>query len=212
MLKVNEIFYSIQGESTLAGSPCIFVRLTGCNLRCSYCDTTYAFEEGEELHINDILKEIKKFNCKVIEITGGEPLMQAESLDLMRVLADNDYFVMIETNGSKDLSGIDKRVKIIMDIKCPSGGMEMYNNFNNIKMLKDSDEVKFIIADRNDYNWAKSILGKYNLTDLLTVLFSCSFNTITPAELAGWILEDNLKVRLHLQMHKIIWNPEQRGV
>ncbi|MGA7722913.1 MAG: radical SAM protein [Ignavibacteriaceae bacterium] len=212
MLKVNEIYHSIQGESTKAGLPCIFIRLTYCNLRCTYCDTAYAFYDGREMNIEEILAEVRKFECKLIEITGGEPLVQKESLELMKSLSDEGFEVMLETGGSLPIQDIDKRVKIIMDLKCPSSGMLKKNLYNNIKYLKPEDEVKFVIETREDYNWTKDILMQYNLTKICQVLCSVVFGKLEPVTLAGWILEDKLEVRFQLQMHKFIWEPTTKGV
>lgn len=212
MLKVNEIFFSIQGESTLAGLPCIFIRLTYCNLRCSYCDTEYAFFEGTEMSIDEILSEVKKYYCKLVEVTGGEPLVQQESLQLLKILCDCGYDVMLETSGSLPIAEIDKRVKIIMDLKTPSSGMMNKNLFSNIDFLKPTDEIKFVIGDREDYQWSKQIINKFKLTDKFIVLMGCVFEKLQPTELAKWILEDNLNVRLQLQLHKFIWDSTLRGV
>lgn len=213
MLKVNEIFYSIQGESSWAGLPCIFIRLTYCNLRCSYCDTEYAFYEGTDFSIEEILNEIKKYNCNLIEITGGEPLVQKEEvLSLMKTLCNLGYQVMIETSGSLSIEEIDNRVKVIMDLKCPSSKMIDKNLYENINYLKRNDEVKFVIGNREDYDWSKNIINQYQLTIKCSVLFSNIFSELEPVQLAEWILKDNLKVRFQIQMHKYIWSPTKRGV
>ena len=212
MLKVNEIYYSIQGESTKAGLPCIFIRLTYCNLRCSYCDTEYAFYDGKDMSIDEIIKEIKKFNCTLVEITGGEPLVQKGSADLMERLCNEGFSVLLETGGSLPVKGIDKRVKIIMDLKCPSSGMLKKNLYENINYIKPDDEIKFVIGSREDYNWTKDILQQYDLASKCEILFSVVFGKLEPVELVDWILKDNLKVRFQLQMHKFIWNPDAKGV
>ncbi|MEO8399032.1 MAG: 7-carboxy-7-deazaguanine synthase QueE [Ignavibacteriaceae bacterium] len=212
MLKVNEIYFSIQGESSKAGLPCIFIRLTYCNLRCTYCDTEYAFYEGKDFTIKDILNEIKKYDCRLVEVTGGEPLVQDECIDLMKKLCDENYEVLIETGGSLSIKKIDERVKIIMDLKCPSSGMLKKNLYENINYLKPIDEVKFVIGTREDYEWAKEIIEKYNLTNKYEVLFSVVFGELEPVILVNWILEDKLKVRFQLQMHKFIWEPATKGV
>ena len=212
MLKVNEIFYSIQGESSKAGLPCVFVRLTYCNLRCTYCDTEYAFYEGKDYSVDEIIEEVKKYNCKLIEVTGGEPLVQNESKELMKQLCDKDFEVLLETAGNMPIKDIDKRVKIIMDLKCPSSGMMKKNLFENIDHLKKTDEVKFVVGTREDYEWSRDILGKYNLNKKCIVLFSCVFDKLEPLTLVSWILEDKLDVRYQLQMHKYIWHPETKGV
>jgi len=212
VLKVNEIFYSIQGESSKAGLPCVFVRLTYCNLRCSYCDTEYAFYEGKDYSVDEIIEEVKKYNCKLIEVTGGEPLVQNESKELMKQLCDKGFEVLLETAGNMPIEDIDKRVKIIMDLKCPSSGMMKKNLYENTDHLKKTDEVKFVIGTREDYEWSRDILGKYNLNKKCIVLFSCVFDKLEPLTLVSWILEDKLDVRYQLQMHKYIWHPETKGV
>jgi 7-carboxy-7-deazaguanine synthase len=212
MLKINEIYYSIQGESTKAGLPCVFVRLTFCNLRCTYCDSEYAFYEGKDLSNEDIIREVRKYNCPLVEITGGEPLFQEESLILMKELADNGFEVLLETGGSLPVKNIDPRVKIIMDLKTPSSGMLKKIMYENLDHLKNDDEVKFVIGSREDYLWSKKIVEKYSLNKKNNVLFSVVFGKLLPVELVNWILEDKLNVRFQLQMHKFIWKPEERGV
>ena len=212
MLKINEIYYSIQGESTKAGLPCVFVRLTFCNLRCTYCDSEYAFYEGKDLSIEEIIQEIRGYNCSLVEITGGEPLVQEESLSLMQHLADCGFEVLLETGGSLPVKNIDQRVKIIMDLKTPSSGMLKKNMYENINYLKKGDEVKFVIGSREDYLWSKGIIDKYILNEKTEVLFSVVFGKLLPVELVNWILEDKLNVRFQLQMHKFIWKPEERSV
>lgn len=212
MLKINEVFYSIQGESSFAGLPCIFVRLTYCNLRCSYCDTEYAFYEGTEFTIEQVLTEVKKYNCNLVEVTGGEPLVQPEVHLLMRKLCDLGFQVMLETGGSLPIKEIDPRVKIIMDLKCPSSKMSDKNLYENINYLKATDEIKFVIGNREDYEWAKYIIEEYLLTEKCDILFSNVFSELEPIQLAEWILKDNLKVRFQIQMHKYIWSPTKRGV
>ena len=212
MLRINEIFYSIQGESSMAGLPCIFVRLTYCNLRCSYCDTEYAFYEGTDYSFEKILSEIRKYHCNLIEITGGEPLVQKEVFVLMTTLCDLGYQVVIETGGSLSIQEIDQRVKVIMDLKCPSSKMADKNLYENINHLKQNDEVKFVIGNREDYDWSKNIINQYRLTEKCSVLFSNVFSELELVYLAEWILKDNLKVRFQLQMHKYIWSPTKRGV
>ena len=212
MLKVNEIFYSIQGESTMAGLPCIFIRLTHCNLRCSYCDTEYAFFEGTDFSVSEIISEVNKYGCNLVEITGGEPLLQKEVHVLMKELCDLGFQVMIETGGSMPIKEIDKRVKIIMDLKCPSSEMSDKNLYENIISLKQADEIKFVIGNREDYDWSKYLIHKYSLTEKCIVLFSNVFSELEPIHLAEWILTDKLKVRFQMQIHKYIWNPAKRGV
>lgn len=213
MTKINEIYYSIQGEGTQAGLPCVFVRFTYCNLRCTYCDTEYAFYDGKEMSVEEIINEIKRFNCKLVEITGGEPLVQKEDcLNLMKKLCDLNYEVMIETGGSISIAEIDPRVKIIMDLKCPSSGMEKKNLYYNINYLKPNDELKFVIGNREDYEWCKKIIIENNLKEKCILLFSPVFGMIEPVEIVNWILKDNLKVRFQLQLHKYIWGPQTKGV
>ena len=212
MLKVNEIYFSIQGESSKAGLPCVFVRLTYCNLRCTYCDTEYAFYEGKDYTIEQILTEVKKYQCKLVEVTGGEPLVQEECNVLMKTLCDDGYDVMLETGGSLPIKNVDSRVKIIMDLKCPSSGMIKKNLYENIDSIKSTDEIKFVIGSREDYEWCKEIIKKYDLTNKCNVLFSVVFGELEPVMLVEWILEDKLKVRFQLQMHKFIWDPAAKGV
>jgi len=212
MLKVNEIYFSIQGESSKAGLPCVFVRLTYCNLRCTYCDTEYAFYEGKDYTIEQILTEVKKYQCKLVEVTGGEPLVQEECNELMKILCDDGYDVMLETGGSLPLKNVDLRVRIIMDLKCPSSGMIKKNLYENIDSIKSTDEIKFVIGSREDYEWCKEIIKKYDLTNKCDVLFSVVFGELEPVMLVDWILEDKLKVRFQLQMHKFIWDPAAKGV
>ena len=212
MLKVNEIYFSIQGESSKAGLPCVFVRLTYCNLRCTYCDTEYAFYEGKDYTIEQILTEVKKYKCKLVEVTGGEPLVQEECNKLMKILCDDGYDVMLETGGSLPIKNVDYRVRIIMDLKCPSSGMIKKNLYENIDNIKSTDEIKFVIGSREDYEWCKEIIKKYDLTNKCDVLFSVVFGELEPVMLVDWILEDKLKVRFQLQMHKFIWDPAAKGV
>jgi len=212
VLRVNEIYHSIQGESSKSGLPCVFVRLTYCNLRCTYCDTEYAFYEGEDTSIEEILNEVKKFNCKLVEVTGGEPLVQNETLELMKRLCNEGFDVMLETGGSLPIKDIDDRVLIIMDLKCPSSKMEKKNLYENIKFLKPKDELKFVIGNREDYDWSKEIISEYDLKDKSKILFSVVFGELEPVSLVNWIIEDKLDVRYQLQMHKYIWHPEEKGV
>ncbi|MGB5846834.1 MAG: radical SAM protein [Ignavibacteriaceae bacterium] len=212
MLKVNEIYHSIQGESSKSGLPCVFVRLTYCNLRCTYCDTEYAFYEGEDKSTEEILNEVKKYNCNLVEVTGGEPLVQKESMDLMKKLCDEGFDVMLETGGSLSIKDIDERVMIVMDLKCPSSKMEKKNLYENINFLKPKDELKFVIGNREDYDWSKEIISRYDLQDKSEILFSVVFDELEPVSLVNWIIEDKLDVRYQLQMHKYIWHPETKGV
>jgi 7-carboxy-7-deazaguanine synthase len=200
-LRINEIFFSIQGESTRAGCPCVFVRLTGCNLRCHWCDTEYAFYEGHHLTVDQIVERVQSYGCNLVEVTGGEPLLQKDVYSLFRSLLDAGLTVLVETSGERDLSLVEPRVIKIMDLKCPSSGECARNRMSNLQHLSTRDEVKFVIADRCDFDWACAI-----------VLMSPVFGTLQPADLAGWILTERLPVRMQLQMHKHIWPPATRGV
>ena len=212
MIKVNEIYYSVQGESTHTGLPCVFVRLTYCNLRCTYCDTEYAFYDGEDFSINKIIEKVKNHKCNLVEVTGGEPLMQEESYLLLQKLCDEGFDVLLETGGSLPIKEVDKRVKIIMDLKCPSSGMLKKNLYDNLNYLKKTDELKFVIGTREDYDWSKNIIEEYSLSGKFEMLFSTVFEELEPQTLVGWILENKLNVRFQLQAHKYIWNPETKGV
>lgn len=212
MLTVNEIFYSIQGESTFAGLPCIFIRLTGCNLRCSYCDTEYAFYDGVQMSVDEILDSIKKYNCKLVEITGGEPLLYKNSYELMTRMLNSGYSVMLETSGSLPIKQVDSRVKIIIDLKTPSSKMSDKNFYENLDYLKAIDEVKFVIGSLEDFEWAKNTVLKYHIDRKCTVLFSPVFGKIQSKQIVELILENNLNVRFQLQMHKFIWEPDKKGV
>lgn len=210
-IKVNEIFYSIQGESSWAGRPCIFIRLTGCNLRCAYCDTRYAYEQGRVMEIWEILKRIREAGCDLVEVTGGEPLLQAETPELIATLLDAGYTVLLETNGSLDIGPVDKRCARIIDIKCPTSGMCGRNDLQNLRKLGARDELKFVIGTREDYEFARHVLSTIP-APRYTINFSPVSGAVEPCLLARWILEDRLAVRLNLQLHKIIWGAEARGV
>ncbi len=212
MLKVNEIFFSIQGESSQMGLPCVFVRLTECDLRCTYCDTEYAFYEGEMLSLEHIIERVSSYGCKLVEITGGEPLLQSEVYELMTRLCDLGFSVMLETGGHILVDKVDARVKKIIDMKTPSSGMLRKNDYRNLEIAAPTDEIKFVIGSRLDYDWAKRVIEQYRLTERLTVLMSVVFGELAPQTLAEWILADRLPVRFQLQMHKYIWSPETRGV
>jgi 7-carboxy-7-deazaguanine synthase len=212
LLRVNEIFKSIQGESSYAGIPCVFVRLTGCNLRCSYCDTTYAYDEGTEMLACEILKTIKGYGCKNVCVTGGEPLLQSSVNKLINLLKKSHYKIFVETGGSINIDMLPKAVTRIMDIKCPDSGMDKEMDWGNIERLKARDEVKFIISSKKDYEWAKRITRKYKLTDRTQILFGVAYGRMKPKTLAGWILKDNLEVRFQLQLQKYIWPDKVRGV
>ena len=211
-LKVNEIYYSIQGESSYTGLPCIFIRLTYCNLRCTYCDSEYTFHDGNNMSINDILETIGQYSCKLVEVTGGEPLVQKECITLLKKLVDLDYEVLLETSGSLTIKDVPKQVINIIDFKCPSSGMKKKNHWDNINYLKPNDEVKFIIEDREDYEWAKMKIRQYNLNKKSKILMSPSYNKIEEKEIVDWILKDNLNVKFQIQLHKIIWKDTDKGV
>tara|TARA_B110000037_G_scaffold208926_1_gene257559 strand:- start:1171 stop:1812 length:642 start_codon:yes stop_codon:yes gene_type:complete len=204
-LKVNEIFYSLQGESSNVGLPTIFIRLTGCPMRCSYCDTEYAFNTGDNFTIDHIIETISQYKAKNVTVTGGEPLAQKECWDLLKRLCDEGYSVSLETGGAISIGNIDKRVKIILDIKTPGSGEDKNNFWENLELIKPQDEIKFVIADMKDYIWAKEILIREKLNEKALILFSPVFNDINPKDLAEWILKDQLPVRFQIQLHKIIW-------
>ena len=211
-LTINEVFFSIQGESTHAGRPCVFVRLSGCNLRCNWCDTAYAFHEGAVRTFDSLLEEIKSYRCNLIEITGGEPLLQKNVLPFMTHLCNAGYEVLLETGGQMDIHPVDKRVQRIMDVKCPSSGESDKNHWANMRLLTERDQVKFVIGSREDYDWAKQIINRYNLEEKCPLLMSPVFSMISGRNLVEWILKDNLKVRFQLQLHKYIWSPDAKGV
>ena len=212
MIKINEIYLSVQGESTHTGLPCIFIRLTGCNLRCSWCDTAYAFHEGKNMSINEILQKVEKFGIHLVEITGGEPLMQDNVYTLMRRLIEKRYKVMLETGGSISLERVPKDVIKIMDLKCPGSGEQEKNNLDNLKLLTPHDEVKFVILDRKDYEWSRDIIEKFKINETAHILLSPVFDKLELKEMVKWILEDRLPVRLQTQLHKIIWDKNTIGV
>ena len=212
MVKVTEIFHSIQGESTYAGRPCVFVRLTGCPLRCTWCDTAYAFYGGRDLTIDDIVNQVRAFSCDLVEVTGGEPLSQSASLPLLTRLCDEGFEVLVETSGAIETIGVDRRVHVILDVKCPGSGMTDRMCWSNLDRLAPQDEVKFVIKDRVDYEWAREVLHRHELSGRCTVLMSPVFGEVEVRHLAEWILADKLPVRFQLQMHKFIWAPDMRGV
>jgi len=212
MLKIHEIFKSIQGESSHTGLPCVFVRLTGCNLRCSWCDTEYAFYEGKGMTVEDVVDAVDQFGISLVEITGGEPLMQNEAIPLMQTLLKKNYTVMLETGGALPIDEVPEQVIKIMDLKSPGSGEESKNNYDNLRHLTLKDEVKFVILDREDYDWSKKILDKYVVHKNAQVLFSPVYEKLDLKDLAQWILEDNLPVRLQTQLHKVIWSKDAIGV
>ena len=211
-LKINEIFYSIQGESSYTGLPCIFIRLTYCNLRCSYCDTEYAFYDGKDISIDDILSEIKKYPTDLVMVTGGEPLIQDYCINLMEKLIAENYSVMLETSGSMKLNKVPKKVIKIVDFKCPSSDMMEKNDWQILSDIQKQDEIKFVIGNKKDYDWSKKMITKYKLNELCPILFSPVYNVMSIQDLSEWILKDGIKVRLQSQLHKHIWGPEIKGV
>lgn len=211
-MKINEIFESIQGETSYAGLPCIFIRITGCNLRCSYCDTTYAYEDGTEMPIGSILQYVDQFTSKLVCVTGGEPLLNKDSPLLIKDLLDKDYRVLVETNGSCDINILPKKAVKIMDIKCPDSNMSHLMHWQNVKYLSKSDEVKFVLRSQRDYEWAKMIIHKYRLPEVTNILIGTVFGTVSPGSVVRWVLEDGLDARIQLQLHKYIWEPQTRGV
>ena len=211
-LKINEIYFSVQGESSYSGLPCIFIRLTYCNLRCTYCDSEYSFYDGKKMKIDEILKEIKKYSCNLVEVTGGEPLLQKNCINLLNELIKNNYDVLLETSGSLSISDVPDKVINIIDFKCPSSKMDSKNMWDNINYLKKNDEIKFVIGDRIDYEWTKQKIEEYKLNQICNILMSPVYGEIEPKEIVKWILEDNLKVRFQIQMHKEIWPADKKGV
>ncbi len=211
-LKINEIFASINGESTYIGLPFVFVRTSGCPLRCSWCDTRYAYDEGEDKSISDILREIEEFSIPNVLLTGGEPLLQPASLELMSQLLERDYQVVLETGGALNIADVPGGVAVVMDLKCPSSGMSERMHWDNIEHLTEDDQIKFVLADARDYEYAKNLMMRYKLAGRCPVLFQPAFGLLNPATLVRWILADRLDVRCLIQQHKVIWPPEQRGV
>ncbi len=205
-LRITEIFHSIQGESRSVGIPTTFVRLTGCPLRCQYCDTEYAFSGGETRDLNTIMAEVKRCTASYVTVTGGEPLAQSSCIELLSMLSDAGYIVSLETSGAMDISTVDRRVSVVMDLKTPASGEVHRNLYSNIKHLKSDDQVKFVICDRQDYEWSKFKIGEFALQDRVSeILFSPGYNEVSARDLADWILADGLQVRLQLQIHKLLW-------
>jgi 7-carboxy-7-deazaguanine synthase len=212
-MKVNEIFYSIQGESSFAGWPCAFIRLAGCDLRCTYCDTRYAFHEGTEMSIREILQVVDTYPTRLALITGGEPMLQTSVHALFQKLLEQDYTVLLETGGHISLSDVDPRVHKIMDLKCPSSGMADHNDYDNLSHLTQRDELKFVVGDRGDFEWAFNLIRRHNLTVRVgAVFFAPVFGRLSYADLAAWVLNCGIHVRLQLQLHKIIWPEAERGI
>jgi 7-carboxy-7-deazaguanine synthase len=213
MLTVNEIFHSIQGESTHAGRPCVFVRLTACDLRCSWCDTPYAFHEGSRMTVEDVVSRVREHGCELVEITGGEPLLQLEVYPLMQRLLDEGRTVMIETGGHRSAAEVPDGVIRIMDVKCPGSGEAGKVYWPNLERLRARDEIKFVIKDRTDYEFARDVVARYALPGKVAgVLFSPVHGVMDPRQLSEWVLADRLRVRVQLQLHKFIWDPQTRGV
>jgi 7-carboxy-7-deazaguanine synthase len=213
MLTINEIFHSIQGESSFAGQPCVFVRLTACDLRCKWCDTPYAFYEGRKMSVDDVLADVESRGCELVEVTGGEPLLQPDVYPLMQRLIDRGKTVLIETGGHRSISKVPEGVVRIMDVKCPGSGESAKNDWSNLPLLTRRDEVKFVIADRFDYDYAREIVLREQLASRCgAVLFSPVHGVMDAKQLAEWVLADRLPVRVQLQIHKYIWSPETRGV
>lgn len=211
-MKVCEIFTSIQGESSYTGMPCTFIRMTGCNLRCSYCDTTYAYYEGSELSEEDIISEVRRAGISLVEITGGEPLLQKGVFDLIKRMLEDGCKVLVETNGSLSIKEIDRRAIVILDIKTPGSGMCEEMDLSNLDDIKDTDEIKFVITSRTDYEWSKEMIYRHNLINKCHLLLSPAYGILPPEDLARWILEDRLKARLNLQIHKYIYSPDRKGI
>ncbi|MFZ5570792.1 MAG: radical SAM protein [Thermodesulfobacteriota bacterium] len=214
MITVCEIFHSIQGESLDAGRPCVFVRLSGCNLRCGYCDTRYAWDGGEVMALTDILERVTRYGCRLVAVTGGEPLLQAETPLLIRNLLDQGFEVLLETNGSYDIGAVDARCVKILDVKCPGSGMADRMDMDNLGRLGERDQLKFVLTDRADYEYAKSLVGSPGIAGIAgrRLLFSPAAPGMKPAQLAEWILEDRLDVRFQVQLHRILWPDVERGV
>ena len=211
MLRITEIFFSIQGESSHAGRPCVFVRLTGCNLRCVWCDSEYTFTGGERMALEEVIERVRSYGCNLVEVTGGEPLAQPEAFVLIRTLCDEGFEVLIETSGSIDTTPVDPRAKLILDIKCPGSGEAGKNRWENLDHLRPHDELKFVIADRADYEWAKRVIEERRL-DRWTVLLSPVWDTMDMKALAEWMLADRVPARLQTQLHKHIWGKDVKGV
>jgi 7-carboxy-7-deazaguanine synthase len=211
-LLIHEIYRSIQGESTFAGLPCVFVRLSVCDARCVWCDTPHAFKEGNLIPLEEVVRQVLAFQCPLVEVTGGEPLLQAEVFPLMSQLADAGLTVLLETSGAHDVAPVNRRVHIIMDLKCPDSGECEHNRWANLEVLKPSDQIKFVIASKRDFDWTVQTVREHHLDERFEVLLSSVFDQVTPLQLAEWLLASGLQVRMQLQMHKYIWPPDARGV
>ena len=209
-MRITEIYQSIQGESSYTGLPCVFVRTTGCDLRCSWCDSEFTFTGGTQMTLDQIMSEVEKYDCKLVELTGGEPMLQPQIYELATRLADAGHTLLIETGGHRDISKLDPRVIRVMDLKCPASGECEKNLFSNLEHLRPSDEIKFVLADREDYNWALKTVREHRLEDQVKLLISTAFGALEPADVVGWMLTDKLRARFQLQLHKYIWPPEER--
>ncbi len=211
-MRITEIFYSIQGESTFSGLPCVFIRTTGCNLRCTWCDTEYSFYGGVEMTLDEIAAKVETFGCRLVELTGGEPMLQKDIYALSARLLARGYTVLLETGGSLDLSQLDARVIKIMDLKCPGSGEAEKNYWPNLEVLQPHDQIKFVIKDRRDYEWSLEKMREHRLAERFPILFSPVFNVMNYRTLAEWMLADRVPARFQVQLHKYIWPPEMRGV
>jgi 7-carboxy-7-deazaguanine synthase len=209
-MRITEIYQSVQGESSYAGLPCVFVRTTGCDLRCGWCDSEFTFTGGTMMTVDQIMGEVEKYGCELVELTGGEPLLQPEIYELSTRLADRGRTVLIETGGHRDISRLDPRVIRIMDLKCPASGECEKNLWSNLEHLRPDDEVKFVIADHGDYAWTLKTIREHGLEDRVHLLISTAFGMIEPSKVVAWMLEDKLRARFQLQLHKYIWKPEER--
>jgi len=211
-LRVNEIFYSLQGESSFAGYPCVLVRLTGCQMRCRWCDTEYAFHEGAWRTVEEVVEEVGGHRCRLVEVTGGEPLLQPGTLPLLAAFCDRGHQVLLETGGGLDVSGVDPRVRRIIDVKCPGSGEAANNHWPNLDLLTPRDELKFVLAGEDDYRWAHELIESRRLADRCPIHLSPVHGEVDPAELAAWMMRDRLPARLQLQLHKLLWGARTRGV
>ncbi len=212
-MNICEIFYSVQGETTYVGLPCVFVRTSGCNLRCLYCDTKYAYENGVQMPVDEVLAQAQAYGCRLVEITGGEPLVQRDEVNLLIAsLLENGDTVLLETNGSLSIEDVDRRVVKILDLKCPDSGVSEYMNWENIQHLSRHDQVKFVLSSRRDYEWARDVMARYPELNELEALLSVAFGALEAKDVVKWMLDDKLKVRFQLQIHKHIWDPKARGV
>jgi len=210
-LKINEIYSTLIGEGSYAGLPCVIVRLSGCNLRCSYCDTKHAYDNGIEMTVGQVMRAVNKFRIAPVLITGGEPLLQSQVIELMESLIEQDNIVLLETNGSLPVKDVQGEVLTIMDIKCPSSGESEKNLYENMDFLTERDNIKFVLADREDYDWALDVIDEEGLEGYCHILMSPVYGKLNPRDLAQWMIDDGLIARMSLQLHKIIWDPDERG-